>query len=196
MAYVYRLYVNEEIKYIGHTTSMETRMSAHFGREPDMYGTRTLTPEQGLSVTKVEYVETGMANARILEAYLIAKCKPEWNKDFVEDDELTYELVTGDLEWKEWEVCTHDNPHHHILVWKDEQLLYEVPKIHNVYDALCKELGIEQDMDFSYGMAVYSNGYKLMRLSEKKRIHKGSMTQRAKYSFMGYPEGFYGKHEN
>lgn len=196
MAYVYRMYVNDEIKYIGHTTNMGTRMSVHFGSVPDRYERRVLTVEQGQSVTRVDYVETGMSNARVLEAYLIAKYNPEWNKDFNEDDVLTFELITGELEWKEWEVCTHDNPHHHIFVWKDGELLYEIPKIHSVYDALCKELGIEQDMNFGYSVPVYANGYKLMRLSEKRYIKTGNGRQMAKYSFMGYPEEWDGKYEN
>ena len=67
-------------------------------------------------------------------------------------------------------------------------MLYEIPKTHDVYDPLCKELGIEQKMNFMYGHAMYSNGYKLMRLSGKRHIRTGAMAQRPKYSFMGYPE--------
>ena len=186
------MYVNDEVKYIGHTENMESRMSMHLTRTPDYYGNRVLSVEQGRVVTKIDYVEVGMSDARVLEAYLIAKDKPEWNTDFVESDELTYKLVTGDLEWKEWEIHIHDNPHHHIFIWKDGELLYEIPKVHKIYDELCKELGIEQDMEFGYSVPVYSKGYKLMRLSEKRHIRNGSQRQTAKYSYMGYPEAFNG----
>lgn len=192
MAYVYRMYVGEEIKYIGYTTDMRTRMGVHFTRD-DSYGSHVLTWEQTKAVTKIDYTETGKANARVLEAYLIAKNKPEWNTDFVEEDELTYDLVTGELEWMVYTVPKGDNADHHIFVWKDEVLFYEIPKIHSVYDELCKKLGIEQEMEFGYSNPVYVGGYKLMRLSGKRRIKTGTQRQIAKYSFMGYPEAWDGK---
>lgn len=190
MAYVYKFYVGEEIAYIGYTEDMKVRMGQHFTRMPDKWDAKILTVEQVLQITKIEYTETGMANARVLEAYLIAKEKPLWNKDFVERDELTFELVTGKLEWREWEITIDDNPGHHIFVWKDDVLLYEIPKVHEVYDALCRKLGIEQDMNFGYSSPVYTGGYKLMRLSGKRRIKTGSQRQVAKESFMGYPEAW------
>lgn len=194
MAYVYRFYVGGEIKYIGHTENMKARMSTHFSRVPGEYDCKVLTVEQVLKVTRVDYTETGKSNARVLEAYLIAKEKPEWNKDFVEDDDLTFTLNTGELEWREWEVNMEDNPHHHMFVWrrgdipKHDVLLYEVPKTHEVFDALCRELGIEADMNFMYGKAQYVGEYKIMRITEKRHIRTGKEAQRPKYSFMGYPE--------
>lgn len=190
MAYVYRMYVGDEIKYIGYTTDMKSRMTNHFVRITSVYSVKVLSVEQAMSVTRVEYAEVGASNGRVLEAYLIAKIKPEWNKDFVEKDELTYELNTGDIEWHEWEVTTKDNPHHHIFIWRDGVLLYEIPKIHEVYDPLCKELGIEQDMNFGYAHPVYIGKYKLMRLSGKRRVLTGKLRHRAKYSFMGYPDAW------
>lgn len=195
MAYVYRMYVGEEVKYIGYTSDMKSRMSSHFGRVAN--GAKMLTVEQAMSVTRVEYTDPGSsANARVLEAYLIARDKPEWNKDFVEDDELTYTLNTGEVVWKEWEPRMDDNPHHHIFVWKDDVLLYEIPKVHEVYDKLCAELGIEQDMNFGYSAPIIANGYRLMRLSGKRHIRTGKMKQTAKYSFMGYPEAWNGEYED
>lgn len=187
MARVYRLYVGEEIKYVGFTTNMGVRMAMHFSLNDD-YGNKVLTWEQTKDVTKIDYVETGMSNARVLEAFLIAMYKPEWNKEFVEDDELTYTLNTGTLEWKEYNLPKGDNPNHHILVWKGEELLYEIPKVHEVYDALCEHLGIEQNMEFGYNHAVYVGEYRLMRLSGKRHIQSGKQRQRAKLNFMGYPE--------
>lgn len=187
MANVYRLFVGEEIKYIGFTTNMGVRMAMHFSSQNN-YGNKTLTWEQTKDVTKIDYVETGMSNARVLEAFLIAMYKPEWNKDFVEDDELTYTLNTGELEWKEYIRPKHDNPEHHIFVWKDGELLYEIPKVHAVYDALCEYLGIEHDMEFGYGHAVFVGEYKLMRMSGKRHVRTGKMKMTPKLSFMGYPE--------
>ena len=187
MAYVYQFYVGGEVKYVGYTTNIKARMSQHFTRV-DTYQIKVIPYETVKSVDRIEYTEVGCADGRVLEAYLIAKHKPEWNTDFVEDDELTFTLDTGELGWKEWEVTTDDNPHHHIFIWKDDELLYEIPKIHEVYDPLCRELGIEQDMNFGYCHAVYSNGYKIMRISGKRRIQTGEMKQKPKYSFMGYPE--------
>lgn len=187
MANVYRLYVGEEIKYVGYTTCMRTRMAMHYADKDD-YCNHVLTWEQTKNVTKIEYVEVGESNGRVLEAFLIAMYKPEWNKDFVEGDELTYTLNTGKLEWKEYTLPKHDNPEHHIFIWKDGVLLYEIPKLHEVYDPLCRKLGIEQDMEFGYSSPVYTGGYKLMRLSGKRRIKTGTQRQKAKESFMGYPD--------
>ena len=179
-----------EIVYIGYTESIKTRMSNHFKSKEDWYGNSVLSLEQISEVTYIDYTETGSANARVLEAYLIAKEKPEWNKDFVEKDDLTFTLQTGELEWKKWELRNNDNPHHHIFVWKDDELLYEIPKVGYVYTCLCMKLGLCTDMNFGYSTPVYDNGYKLMRLSGKRRIKTGKQTQKAKYSFMGYPEAF------
>lgn len=187
MAYVYRMYVGEEIKYIGFTTNIDARISNHFAPN-DWYGNKVLSTEQVNQVTKIEYTETGTANARVLEAYLIAKNKPEWNKDFVEEDDLTFELVTGDIVWNTHRRPKDDNPDHHIFIWRDGELLYEIPKTLDVYTALCEKLGIEHEMEFGYNHPVFSNGYRLMRMSSKRRIDTGAMAQRPKYSFMGYPE--------
>lgn len=192
MSFVYRMYVGEEIKYIGYTTDLRTRMGVHFTLKNE-YNNHTIVWEQAKQVTKIDYTETGTANGRVLEAYLIALNKPEWNKDFVEDDKLTYVLETGHIEWKEYTVPKRDNAEHHIFVWKDDVLLYEIPKVHSVYDELCKELGIEQEMEFGYSHPVYVGGYKLMRLSGKRHIKTGKQRQIAKYSFMGYPEAWDGK---
>lgn len=191
--YVYKMYEGDDLRYIGHTSAMYPRMSMHFCKETEGYHNKIITVEQARSVTKILYAEMGNSDARILEAYLIAKHKPAWNKDFVEDDELTFELATGELEWKEWPVTWDDNPGQHIFVWKGKELLYEIPKVHSVYDELCKELGIEQDMNFGYSSPVYAGEYKLMRLSGHRRIKTGAERQIAKYSFMGYPEAFDGK---
>ena len=191
--YVYKMYEGDDLRYVGHTIHMYGRMSMHVGKASNWPHSKVLSVEQARSVTKVLYAEMGSSDARILEAYLIAKYKPAWNKDFVEGDDLTFELSTGELEWKEWPVTWDDNPGHHIFVWKGKELLYEIPKVHSVYDELCKELGIEQDMNFGYSSPVYVGDYKLMRLSGHRRIKTGAERQIAKCSFMGYPEAFDGE---
>ena len=194
MPYIYRMYVDDEVKYIGKTKDMRARMSNHFIMAPDEYGSRVLTMEQAKSVTKVEYTYVHTkSNAVILEAYLIAKNKPEWNKEYVEDDELTFELETGDLEWEEWKLYLDDNPDHLIRISKDGVLLYEIPKVHSVYDPLCKKLGITQDMMMPFGFAIENNGYTLVRITRKRKIVNGSMVKKPKYR---YPEGEDGEHEN
>ena len=97
--YVYRFYnTNNEIVYVGMTQNMKSRMCVHFTREDAANVTRQIPVEEIKDIKKVEYIETSsLSDARVLEAYLIAKCKPKYNIDFVEDDELTYELITDDL---------------------------------------------------------------------------------------------------
>lgn len=187
--YVYRFWGKDgKLKYIGQTRSMYDRMNAHFGKSETTI--RVIPKENMPEVERVEYIELeSIADAKVLEIYLIARDKPEWNSFEHDGFTLTMEC---DYEWKEWELRLNDNPHHHIFVWKDDELLYEIPKVGMVYTCLCMKLGITQDMNFGYSSPVYNNGYKLMRLSEKRRIKTGSMAQRPKYSFMGYPELFNG----
>ena len=186
--YVYKMYVEDKLCYIGHTSNIKNRISTHYSIDSH-YDSKVLTQDQIKMVTKILYAEMGSADARILEAYLIAKDKPVWNKDFVEDDDLTFEITTNrSLVWKEYPVTWDDNPDHSILVWKEGTLLYEIPKIHAVYDELCKKLGIEQDMNFGFCTPVYAGEYKLMRLTNKRRVKNGSMKQMPKYIFMGYPK--------
>lgn len=196
MNYVYRMLDKDgKVLYVGKTIHMYDRMCLHFGNHT--LPMKQIPEDEAGRVERVEYTEIANdVDAALLEVYLIAKLRPEFNRDWVYTDTPTFVLEYGELDWKEWELRIHDNPHHHIFVWKDGELLYEIPKIHSVYDALCKELGIEQDMNFGYSVPVYANGYKLMRLSEKRYIKTGSGRQTAKYSFMGYPEEWYGKYEN
>lgn len=188
--YVYRfLGEGGEVIYVGHTINLNSRLKSHIGRKT--YGERQIPYEDIHNIKKAEYVElSSRADMMVLEAYLIALWKPKYNKDFVEEDKLTFKLDHGNLDWRDYEMGIDDNPHHHIFVWKDDELLYEIPKVGMVYTCLCMKLGITLDMNFDYGHAFYSNGYKLMRLTEKRHIRTGKETQRPKYSFMGYPELF------
>lgn len=185
MGYVYKMLDKEgEILYIGITHNMYARMTGHFGKNRSA---SSVPIEDQECVHKIMYTEIkSYADVRVLEAYLIAKYKPRWNKEFVEEGELTFHLETGKLEWKEWELRKHDNPEHHILVWKDEELLYEIPKIEEVYTPLAEKLGLSTDMDMPYASAIMDNGYRLMRMSSKRHVRTGKGRQKPKYEFMGY----------
>lgn len=162
-------------------------MNRHFGKSENRSG---CLPTEALPFLKgCVYTETkSMADAIVLEAYLIAKYKPAYNKEYVSGDELTLEIDVSRYEWREWELKLDDNPEHHIFIWKDGVLLYEIPKIREVYTPLCKELGITQGMNFPYGQAIYENGYKIMRLTAKRRVTAGTQRQIPLYDYMGYPK--------
>ena len=165
-------------------------MCRHKGNSTNADG--CLPKEAFVFLKEVVYTETeSFADAIVLEAYLIAKYKPAYNKEYVTDDELTLEMDISRYEWKKWELNLTDNPSHHIFIWENIegiwQLIYEVPKITGVYTALFRELGIKLD-EIPYGQALYYNGYKIMRLSAKRRVTAGTMRQIPKYQYMGYPK--------
>lgn len=116
--YVYKFYDKRgDIIYIGVTGNIKARMCQHFTKK-DLYDTAVIPKEKIGDIVRVEYTETKtMANARILEVYLIAKNKPLYNSDFVEEDDLTYELVTGDLKWKEYPIYRGENPNQDLRIY-------------------------------------------------------------------------------
>lgn len=189
--YVYQFISNDnEPMYIGLTQDMRSRMNRHKGNATMRDG---CIPEEAFAFLKeCVYTETeSMADAIVLEAYLIAKYKPSYNKEYVTDDELTLEMDISRYEWKNWELNLTDNPDHHIFVWENDwgtwRLIYEVPKIMGVYTSLFRDLGIKLD-EIPYGQALYSNGYKIMRLTAKRRVTAGTKRQIPKYQYMGYPK--------
>lgn len=189
--YVYQFISNNgTVLYIGRTKDMKSRMTLHFTKGECGH---TQIPESAVPFIKeCVYTETeSFADAIVLEAYLIAKYKPAYNKEYVTDDKLTLEMDISRYEWKNWELNLTDNPDHHIFVWENDwgtwRLIYEVPKITGVYTSLFRDLGIKLD-EIPYGQALYSNGYKIMRLTAKRRVTAGTMRQIPKYQYMGYPK--------
>ena len=193
MNYIYRFLDKDgNILYIGRTIHMHERMDLHFGRQTIP---RKQVPESDAwKVVKVEYTEVeSKVDAALLEAYLIAVNRPQYNRHWVYKEKPTFVLEYGDLEWREWELRLDDNADHLIRIWKDGEFLYEIPKLHSVYDSLCEKLGITQDMNFPFGDLIENNGYQLRRISSKRRVVNGSMVKKPKYR---YPEGEDGEHEN
>lgn len=173
--YVYRFYdEHDEIVYIGVTQDIKSRISLHFIREDSEGAVRQIPAEELENIKRVEYTETSsFSNARVLEAYLIAKCKPKFNNDFVEDDELTYELVAGDLVWREYPIYNHgENPNQNLRIYDDwGKLLYEIPYIKAFYEPVQELLGITADLSkIRYCTALVDNGYKVIRI-KKDRNH-------------------------
>ena len=166
---------------------MKPRMDLHFAKGESGYA---CIPREAIPfIEKCVYTETeSVADSIVLEAYLITKYKPAYNKEFMTDDELTLEMDISKYEWEEWELRFDDNPDHHIFIWKDGELLYEVPKIREVYTPLKHELGLTMDMNFPYATRITDGEYELMRLSSKRRVSRGTERQIPKFQFMGYPK--------
>lgn len=189
--YVYKfISTNGSLLYIGRTIHMKPRMDLHFSKGESGY--KNIPREAIPFIGECVYTETeSFADAIVLEAYLIAKYKPAYNREYMTDDELTLEIDISKYEWREWKLNLTDNPDHHIFVWENEcgmwRLIYEVPKIMGVYTSLFRDLGIKLD-EIPYGQALYSNGYKIMRLTAKRRVTAGTMRQIPKYQYMGYPK--------
>ena len=166
---------------------MKSRMTLHFTKGECGH---TQIPESAVPFIKeCVYTETeSFADAIVLEAYMIAREKPAYNKEYVTDDELTLEIDISKYEWREWKLNLTDNPDHHIFVWKNQELLYEIPKITEVYTPLKQKLGLTTEMNIPYAKRIKDGGYELMRLSSKRRITRGNERQIPKYQFMGYPK--------
>ena len=186
--YVYQFISNSGTTlYIGRTIHMKPRRDLHFSKGESGY--KNIPQEAIPFINKCVYTETeSIADSIVLEAYLIAKYKPAYNKEFMTDDELTLEMDISRYEWKEWELRFDDNPEHHIFIWKDGELLYEIPKIREVYTPLKHELGLTMDMNFQYGQRFKDGEYELMRLTSKRRVSRGTERQIPKYQYMGYPK--------
>lgn len=164
--YVYRIYDENSLVYVGVTKDMRSRMASHFTRE-DSDTSRQIPVDKIKTITRVEYTETAtFSNARLLEVYLITKYKPIYNKDCVEDDELTYKWDISRLIWKEYPIYNHgENPNHSIRI-KDKwgKILYEIPYVKAVYEPLQRSLGITYDLSqIRYCMEVTDNGYRIVR---------------------------------
>ena len=166
---------------------MQNRMNRHYGNSEVRLG---CIPQEAFAFLKeCVYTETeSIADSIVLEAYLIARYKPAYNREFMTDDVLTLEMDISKYEWKKWDMKTDDNPDHHIFIWKDGVLLYEIPKIREVYTPLKNELGLTMDMNFQYGQRFKDGEYELMRLTAKRRVTAGTMRQIPKYQYMGYPK--------
>ena len=175
--YVYRIYDRDgELIYIGVTKNIRSRVSLHLLREDTKGIVRQIPAGELENINKVEYVETeSFSNARVLEAYLIAKYKPKYNADFVEDDELTYELNTGVLEWKDYPIYNHgENPNQN-LIFKDKwgKKLYEIPYIKEFYEPVQELLGITSDLGkIRYCMPLVDNGYTIIRIRKDRDYWK------------------------
>lgn len=178
-----------KIGYIGVTQSMKQRMNQHL-TIGDAWDHNQIPKDKIDDIEKIEYTVTEtFANARVLEAYLIAKEKPEYNKDFVEDDYLTYELITGDIKWHSFEFYLHDNPNHLLRVYdKWGGLLYQVPFLNEYYEPLAAMLGIDYDIkSMRHGQGRTDVGeYILNRISKNRRVRNGSCKLVPKYTFMGF----------
>lgn len=186
--YVYQFISNNgTVLYIGRTKDMKSRMTLHFTKGECGHAQ---IPESAVSFIKeCVYTETeSFADAIVLEAYMIAREKPAYNKEYVTDDELTLEIDISKYEWREWKLNLTDNPDHHIFVWKNQELLYEIPKIAEVYTPLKQKLGLTTEMNIPYAKRIKDGEYELMRLSSKRRIARGNERQIPKYQFMGYPK--------
>lgn len=181
-AYVYKFYEKNEVVYIGHTTNMKKRMCVHYAPEND-YQNHVLTNEQISKVDRIEFVEVRtLTDSKLLEAYLIATIRPRYNKDYNEDG-TSFQLVTGELEWKEWLVPSGDNPHQNIRVFKDGELLYEVPKMHDYYEPLAKMLGLTLGMNIPYGSRHKDGDYEVQRFTTRRKIRTNAQHTEAKYRF-------------
>lgn len=193
MNYVYRMLDKDgKVLYVGKTIHMYDRMCLHFGNHT--LPMKQIPEDEAGRVERVEYTEIANdVDAALLEVYLIAKLRPEFNRDWVYTYTPTFVLEYGSLEWKEWELRLDDNTDHLIRISKDGVLLYEIPKVHSVYDPLSKKLGITQDMNMPFGFAIENNGYTLVRITSKRKIVNGSMVKKPKYR---YPEEMDGEREN
>lgn len=147
----------------------------HFTRD-DSSISRQIPAEEIKNVTKVEYTETETySNAIVLEAYLIAKYKPKYNTDYVEDDELTYTLNTGDVEWKEYPVYNKGENPNQVLIIKDKwgKKLYEIPYLKEFYEPICELLELKSDLgDIQYCMPLVDNGYTIIRIKRDRDYWK------------------------
>lgn len=173
--YLYQIYIGSEIVYIGITKDMRKRMCVHFTRK-DSSVTRQIPVNEIGNITKVEYTETETySNAIVLEAYLIAKNKPKYNTDYVEDDELTYTLNTGQIEWREYPIHNKgENPDQSLII-KDKwgKKLYEIPYLKEFYEPICKLLELKSDLaDIRYCMPLVDNGYTIIRIRKNRDYWK------------------------
>lgn len=97
--FIYRFISDGEIKYVGLTTALFSRMAQHFTKghlDKEMYD----------NVEKIEYIEVDSELLmNLLEIYLINKWKTEWNTIRVYDGEVNIEYLddlTKEELWREY----------------------------------------------------------------------------------------------
>lgn len=93
--YVYKfLGESDELLYIGKTKDIKRRINEHMTNGH-------LSQEQYKKVVSIYYVElASMNDAGLLERYMIAKCKPEFNKEFANEGDCEIKInIPEDSEW-------------------------------------------------------------------------------------------------
>lgn len=178
--YVYRFMDKDNnIIYIGRTHDMYSRMCGHYTEN----GASSILPDMN-EVSGIYYFNAKtFSDSIVYEAYLVAKYKPKYNKEFNADDGLTLRLADENIEWSAYSLNRDDNPNHVYRIFKDGILLYEFPKVHELYDPLAKKLGLTIGMNIPYGSHLKDGKYEVNRISSKRRVRNGTMLQKPKYDY-------------
>lgn len=93
--YVYRMFVGEEIVYIGMTENVSRRMEQHFTRNK-----KIITA----GITKIEYADAGnYTDAKIVELWLINKYLPRLNKAGKSNEKTTTDMSI-ELKWQKCKI--------------------------------------------------------------------------------------------
>lgn len=82
---LYKFYKGEELVYVGKTNSFRERFSEHFTKHKTNLKDRE-------SITKIEYCVLNDADTNVLEMYLIAKYRPDWNTKDVPQSNLSFTI--------------------------------------------------------------------------------------------------------
>ena len=84
-SFLYAFFSDSELLYIGKSSSLNVRLSAHFceGRK-----------KWKDDVTDIKIAKVSSSDMHILEPYLIIKYSPKYNKDFSKSSGLTIDLPT------------------------------------------------------------------------------------------------------
>ena len=156
--YVYKIYIDNELAYIGSTSNFAVRMWSHTSKREEC---SSIPIKERKRITKIEYVETEtVSNARVLETYLIAQYKPRINREFCEEDELTYKFDFGKLEWREYDFRNIDDTTQSIRIKQGKELLYEIPKVQETYERLQAMLGLKTSFEkIPYSFPVEDGAY-------------------------------------
>ena len=100
--FIYRFISDGEIKYVGLTTALFSRMAQHFTRghlDKEMYD----------NIEKIEYIEVeSEAGMNLLEVYLINKWKPEWNTMRKYDGELSFDCIDNLIKEELWREYSYE----------------------------------------------------------------------------------------
>lgn len=178
--FIYRfLDENNEIIYIGKTQNMYARMCGHY--TPN--GGASILPDTS-EIKAIQYFSTKtVSDSIVYEAYLIAKYKPKYNKEFKSDDELTIQLDESGIVWNAYTFYRGDNPEHNFRVFKNGELLYEFPKVHELYDPLAKKLGLTAGMEIPFGSHIMDGEYEVCTITTKRRILTGACVIKPRYKY-------------